>query len=220
MPATLPDIIHVDKKNPTVDSPNSSFEIPFYKDNEYLANLENFVSFIKSVESLVRRHDDYKKYIVYIREVVGLDRCQVLGNIHSADEKEHTKLEMHHGPILTLFDLAVIITDWALVNRQKVTTFKIAEILLNEHFNNNVQVTMLSTTIHEQVHEGNVWLNMKQAFGDIHTFITKYKDGLDRTHIEKINRYIEKSIERDSYHNGVLELNEFVKSWNSENMGE
>lgn len=216
----LPDIkFSGGSKNPTVDSDNSEFEIPFYKDDEYHANLENFTSFIKAVESLVRRHPDYKKYIKYLREEIGLNRCQVLGNIESEDEKANVKIEMHHGPILTLFDLSAIITDWALFNKKKITTYSIADILLEEHFNNNIQVVMLSTTIHEQVHEGNVWLNINQAFGDLNTFLEKYQDGLDATHITKINNYIIKSLENESYHNGVLELDTHVKNWNKLNGG-
>lgn len=220
MAKQLPDIDYTGgKRNPVIDSDNSDFEIPFYKDSEYHANLENFVSFIKAVESLVRRHPDYKKYIKYLREEIGLNKCQVLGNLESEDEKENLKIEMHHGPILTLFDLAVILTDWALINDKKVTTFYIADLLLEEHFNNNIQVVMLSTTIHEQVHEGNVWINLNQAFGDLSTFLEKYQDGLDTTHISKINNYIEKSIEKDSYHNGVLELDKQVKNWSKLNGG-
>lgn len=206
------------KKNPVLDSPTEEFEIPFYKDNDYFSSLENFVSFVKSVEMLVRRSDDYTKYIKYLREDIGLTRCQVLSNIDTDDdEKMHTKIEMHHGPVLTLFDLAAIITDWAIAKDKKITTFYIADLLLQEHFNNNIQVVMLSTTIHEQVHENNIWINMNQAFGNLSAFIDKYFEGLNITHINKINDYIERSITNDSFHNGVLTLSDQVKNWNKLN---
>ncbi len=214
----LPNIEHKGgNKNPVVDSPTEEFEIPFYKDEEYFFSLDNFVSFVKSVESSVRRHDDYKKYIKYLREEVGLTRCQVLSNIETEDEDVHTKIEMHHGPILTLFDLASIITDWAIAKGKKITTFYIAELLLQEHFNNNIQVVMLSTTVHEQVHAGNVWININQAFGNLSAFIDKYFEGLNISQIKKINDYIERSISNDSYHNGVLTLDKQVKNWNKIN---
>lgn len=207
-------------KNPVMDSPTEEFEIPFYKDNDYFVSLENFVSFVKAVESLVRRSDDYTRYIKYLREDVGLTKCQVLSNIETEEDEDehiHTKIEMHHGPVFTLFDLAAILTDWAIANEKKITTFYIADLLLDEHFNNNVQVVMLSTTIHEQVHEGNVWINLNQAFGNLSAFIDKYMDGLNISHIKKINDYIERSIQHDSYHNGVLTLGDQVKSWNTIN---
>ncbi len=49
--------------NPTIDSDDALYSLNFYKDVEYLAPLENFVSFVKSCEKLVRISPDYKKYI-------------------------------------------------------------------------------------------------------------------------------------------------------------
>ena len=51
------------KKNPTVDSETSLYALPYYKDAEYFANLDNFVGFVKAVESLVRTSKYYKRYI-------------------------------------------------------------------------------------------------------------------------------------------------------------
>lgn len=120
---------------------------------------------------------------------------------------------MHHGPVYTLFDYAYIITNWAINTNKKITTFYIAELILKEHFLNNVQIVMLSKTIHEQVHEGNIFISMHQAFGDLNTFVNRYKAGMDITMIKKLNKYIEKSIKYGSFDKGVLELNRTVKDW-------
>lgn len=203
-------------KNPTIDSETAEFELPFYKDAEYFANLDNFVSFIKSIEKLVRTSEYYKRYIAYIRNDIGLNCCQVLSNIQP-DEEDNTELEMHHGPILTLFDYAAIITDYLLYTGKKITTFMVADLVLEEHFNNNVQVVMLSKTVHEQVGENVIFINLKQAFGDLNAFLKKYKNGLHEEQIEKINRYIELSQRYDSFDKNVLELKGFVKNWAKEN---
>lgn len=203
-------------KNPTIDSETAEFELPFYKDAEYFANLDNFVSFIKSVEKLVRTSEYYKRYIAYIKNDIGLNCCQVLSNIQP-DEEDNTELEMHHGPILTLFDYAAIITDYLLYTGKKITTFMVADLVLEEHFNNNVQVVMLSKTVHEQVGENVIFINLKQAFGDLNAFLKKYKNGLHEEQIEKINRYIELSQRYDSFDKNILELKGFVKNWAKEN---
>lgn len=203
-------------KNPTIDSETAEFELPFYKDAEYFANLDNFISFIKSVEKLVRTSEYYKRYIAYIRNDIGLNCCQVLSNIQP-DEEDNTELEMHHGPILTLFDYAAIITDYLLYTGKKITTFMVADLVLEEHFNNNIQVVMLSKTVHEQVGENVIFINLKQAFGDLNAFLKKYKNGLHEEQIEKINRYIELSQRYDSFDKNVLELKGFVKNWAKEN---
>lgn len=221
--ANLPNIDYKKpNKNPTVESPASFTVLPFYKDLDYFASSNNLVSFIKAVEKLVRTHDDYKLYKSKLFGI-GLTYCQVLSNIDERDfmdEEDHNNttnkslLEMHHGPVFTLFDIAYIIINWAIkTERRDITTFKIAEIILAEHFNNNVQVVMLSKTVHEQVHEGNIFISFHQAFGDLNAFVKKYEKGLDTIMIKKLNKYIERSIEYGSFDKGVLELNRTVKDW-------
>jgi hypothetical protein len=203
-------------KNPTIDADTSLFEIPFYKDVEYFSNLDNFVGFVKSVERMVRTSNYYSRYIKYLKEDIGLTACQVLSNI----EDEYADIEMHHGPILTLFDYASIITDWMLATNKKINTFRVADILLEEHFNNNIQVVMLSKTVHEQVHENNIYINLNQAFGDLNAFLKKYRSGLHPEQIQKINKYIESSTQYESFDKGVLDLTGFVKKWKKENEDE
>ena len=200
-------------KNPTIDSETSLYMIPFYKDAEYFANLDNFISFVKAVESMVRSSKFYKRYIKYIKEDVGLNFCQVLSNIKQTDESKLVEIEMHHGPILTLFDYVSIVVDHMLANNKKINSFIVADIVLQEHFANNVQVVMLSKTVHEEVHEGNIFLNMKHAFGDLNSFLFRYKDGLSEDQINKINNYIRLCEQYDSFDKQTLKLAENIKKW-------
>lgn len=202
--------------NPTIDAEDSEYELPFYKDADYFTNIDNFVGFIRAVERQVRTSNYYSRYVKYIKEDVGLRHCQVLSNIEEEmvdGGKSKGILEMHHGPILTLFDYVAIITDHLLVNGKKVNTYIVSDILLQEHYNNNVQVVMLSKTVHEQVHENNIFINLNQGFGDISRFLKKYGDGLQADQIKKINDYIEKSKKYDSFDNNVLRLDGAIKKW-------
>lgn len=201
------------KKNPTIDSDSSQYMLPFYKDADYLSNLDNFVAFIKAVEHLVRTSKHYSRYIKYIRDDIGLNFCQVLSNIKIDEPDALTKLEMHHGPILTLFDYASIITDWMLAHNKKITTFNVADRLLDEHFKNNIQVVMLSETVHQLVHTGSIFLNVKHAFGDLKTFIEKYRDGVSDEYIERINKYLDSCSKYESFDKHTLDLHETVKHW-------
>lgn len=202
------------KKNPTIDAETSLFELPFYKDADYLANLDNFVEFVKAVERMVRTSKYYSRYIKYLKEDMGLNFCQVLSNIQVMDEKDNTKIEMHHGPILTLFDYVAIVTDDQLAKGKPVSTFRIADIVLQEHFENHVQVVMLTETVHQLVHDGKVFLNMKHAFGDLQAFLDKYRDGVSDEYISKINKYIERSERYDSFDKQTLDLGKTPMSWN------
>ena len=114
---------------------------------------------------------------------------------------------MHHGPIFTLFDLCAIELEYFLVKKWKITTMRIADAVLTEHQKNRIQVVMLSSTIHEEVHNGNIFINRHQAFGDINAYLKKYGHVLTDDYKEKVNRYIDRSLLNDSNDFGVLELN-------------
>lgn len=207
------------KQNPILDSDNSLYELPFYKDADYFFNIDNYIFFIKAVERLVRSSTYYSRYIAHLKKDKGLDFCQVKGNIQEDEETGKKELiEMHHGPILTLFDCVAIVTDYLIYKKEKITTFKVADIIIDEHFNYNIQTVMLCKTVHEQVHANNIFLNMKQGFGNINKFLEKYSEGIQPEQIYKINKYIELSQKYDSFDKDVMKLNKNVTKW-SKNLG-
>ena len=95
MPKNLPDIEYItgEKHNPIVDSPRGLYQIPLYKGVEYFANIDSYVNFIKGCEKQVRINDRYKKYIYYLKHVIGLNHCQVLPDIEP-DEKGKIEIEI------------------------------------------------------------------------------------------------------------------------------
>lgn len=204
MAKTLPDIIYNHSKiTHIVDSKNSPYHIPYYKDTEYFSNYESYISFIKGVEKLVRQNDRYRKYINYLKKEVKLNRCMVLKNIDDLD----ADIEMHHGPIFTLFDICAIVLEYYILKKWKISTPRIADTVLEEHQKNRVQIVMVSTTVHEEIHSGNIFINYKQAYGDLESFLKKYHDALSEEYKQQINRYIDKSLLQDSTDFGVLDLN-------------
>lgn len=205
MPETLPDIIYEKLKTmPTIDSPNAMYQIPFYKDADYLDNIESRINFIKACEKLVRTNDRYSKYINYLKKVVGLDHCQVMPGISDND----APIEMHHGPILTLFDYCDIVLEYFILKKWKITTFRIADYVLDEHWKNRIQVVMLSETSHQEVHEREIFINYRQGFGDIAAFVKKHRDAISDLYVDKIDRYIDKSMQYDSNDFGIFKLSD------------
>jgi hypothetical protein len=107
------------------------------------------------------------------------------------------------------------VVDWLLYFDKKINTFIVSDIILQEHFNNNIQGVMLSKTVHEEVHTNNIFINLHQAFGDLTTFLKKYKEGLHDEQISKINQYILISEKYDSFDNHVLDLKDNIKKWSN-----
>lgn len=199
-------------ETPTVDSDNSDFYLPFDKAEDFFAMYENEIAFYRGVEKLVRTDDFYKKYIKYLIDVVGMKCCQVMSNIEVEDNSKVT-FEMHHGPILTLFDITMILCNWYRHNGIPITTFDVADKILEEHHKNRVRVVLVTKTVHTQIHEGNIILNYNQGFGDTESFLELYKDGVTRDIRNRINKYIEWCKEHNSYDNDVLSIATKLKKW-------
>lgn len=208
MPKELPNITYdTSGKTAIVDSFSSLYNIPFEKPMEFFSSLESRNNFIKGCEKLVRINDRYSKYINYLKKQVKLNYCQVLKGLTDED----CTIEMHHGPIFTLYDYCDIIVNWYLKKGYKLTTFRVADTVLEEHLKNRIQVVMLSITMHEEVHARDIFINTKQAWGNLGKFIKIYGDGIDNDLREKYNRYMDRSMMMDSTDYDLLELNPMIK---------
>lgn len=210
MERELPGIIYKSRdeytnfNTPIIDSNESMYQIPFEKDSAYFSNPESLTAFAKACENLIRTNKRYKKYINYLKTEVKLDHCQVLTDLNDED----CDIEMHHGPIFTLYDICIIMIRYFLHRGWAITTYDIAKKVLDEHFNNNIQVVMLSSTIHEDVHNRNIFINYRQAFGDLNKFITKYGCVFGDDYREKFNRYVDRSLMEESSDYGILDFSE------------
>ncbi|MEI2419062.1 hypothetical protein V6O07_02215 [Arthrospira platensis SPKY2] len=188
-----------------------NFVLPFYQNKKTLKSLDNLNKFIKGVERLVRTNSRYDRYKHWLMEEKGLDFCQIHPNIKADD----APLEMHHGPILTLYDICTIIVN-ALLERgyKDLTTFKVAKIVLDEHFEHNLPVVMLCEDCHDIFHSGGyIYINPKQSFGNLKRFLKKWRDGIDKEMEMIIEKNLKIAKECESNDNGVLTASA-GKSWN------
>ena len=210
MPKVLPNIDYKkDNVIPIVDAYSSMYQIPLYKTDDFFSNIESYVNFIKGCERIIRGCDKYRKYIYYLKNVIGLKNCQVLPNI-TPDEKGKIEIEMHHGPIFTLYDYCEIILEYFMLKKWKISTFRIADTVMEEHQKNHIQVVMLSATVHEEVHNRNIFINYNQAFGDLNAFIDKYGIAINDQLRDKLNRYIDRSLAYDSNDFNIFKLSEKI----------
>ena len=118
MPESLPDILY-DKISgiPCVDSPNSMYQIPFYKEGDYFESIESRVNFVSQCERLIRSNDRYSKYKNYLIKIVGLDHSQVIPGCTMTEGSRDMMLEMHHGPVFTLYDITDIVVEYFLLKK-------------------------------------------------------------------------------------------------------
>ena len=209
----IPDIDTYDNDNPTLISPNAFYELPFYQTRDTLMDVEVYKRFLDNAISRFRSSRTYKNYKSYLYGL-GMDKCQFHGNINS----EMASIEMHHN-MLTIFDIALIITEHTLNTVGRITTFDLVNLLKAEHINNRVQLVMLSLTPHQLYHnEPDFFIHPDMCFGNWAEFLEKYKYGITQDVAFKILFYLKRAIEFGSSNdNKLLELRDSVYDWSSLN---
>lgn len=187
-------------------------EIMYLKDAEYFMDSVNVSKFVKAVEKMVRTSKDYSAFISTLKNQYGLTFSQISKYITDED----TAIEMHHGPLFTLYDIAEVITFHFLKTGQRINTFTVSNKVMQEHWDRNVQVMFVSITEHEGIHNKDIFINHTQCFGDINGFIKKYIDALSDDQKYKIWNYYNLCKNNEafskSFDTGLLDL-EYVQKY-------
>lgn len=201
-----PDIFMHNDANPTLVSPNSPFEVPFGQTRDTLLDVEAYKHFLDNAIQRFRRGKTYKHYKGHLMGM-GLNRCQYHSNIRSSEEEEMATIEMHHH-VMTIFDVALIITEHVLNTYGCITTFDLVEILKIEHTQHRICTVMLSKTAHQLYHnDPNFYIPISMGFGDWNEFLSKYRTGITRDIALKIMYMVKKDLESsESNEQNTLQL--------------
>lgn len=202
------EIRYVDDSTKSIESINDPNDyITLWKDLEYFDDGTKYTKFIKQCEQGVRRSKEYKAFINYIKNILGFDFCMVSSHIYGND----ATIEMHHGPIFTLYDIVMVVLEYFIKKNKRISTFRIVDCVIDEHFDLCVQVVMLAITNHEAVHNKDLFLNVRQGIGDLNSFILKYKDYLTDIQKYKIWYYINMCKSNPSFDKGYLDIQKIEK---------
>jgi hypothetical protein len=191
--------------------------LPFNKKDKYFSNPTDLIKFIQDVEKVIRTSKEYTNYIRYLKEEVGLHSCSLFREI----DDSKAPIEMHHGPIFTLYDIVEIQIAHLYRNGDAINSYRLAHNILKDHWNNIIQVIMLCKTAHTAIHNLNgikdkkkYFLSADAAWGDINAFIEKYHDAFSINHYNKLKDYInnyhiyksdEANKDTELFHNKITE---------------
>lgn len=181
--------------------------ISLHKDTDYFQDEVAYTRFVKSCETSIRTSPDYKVFISFIKKVLGINFCQASSHIYDTD----ATIEMHHGPIFTLFDIVSVVLNHHMKVGKKINTLRITDAVLQEHFDLRVQVVMLAVTNHEAAHNRDLFLHVNQGIGNITEFIDFYKGCLDDIQKYKIWNYINMCKANPSFDRGYLDVDHISK---------
>jgi len=171
--------------NLSIVSPKSYYKLPFYVTAFYEEG--EFTKFVKNIEKDVRKSDEYSTYLWNLRNL-GLESCSFLGNVND----ENATIEFHHYPF-TLYDIVATVVEKRLYNKEHTSTFLVAAEVLKLHFDNKVGLIPLSTTVHELVHAGEIFINLNQVYGNFQQFVNEYEKYIPLEAKNAYNKVVEAS---------------------------
>lgn len=162
-----------------LDSDNIFYSLPFGINSEVTS--KHYTRFIKACERVIRSNKDYSLYLESLREVDILSKDAFLKNLTS----NVVEIQLHHYPI-TLFNICHYVTNQLFTQYEYVTTFMVADEVINLHFQNKVGLVGLSTTMHEIEHITGLPIIERQIYGDWKYFLDFELTESDKLKVEAL----------------------------------
>lgn len=178
---------------------------PNMKDDSWKEDEKSLDQTIKRIERFVRTSYEYREYVSFLKEEIDMNQCAFLNAVDRKEEKG-VSIEIHHAP-LTLYDITAIIFNYMQINEIEPTPFEIADEVMKAHFEGLIGLVPLSLTVHELVHNSDVFIPVDRVYGDIKGFYDRYKDGFTHDHKEllKENIRVTKQLNNEKYTPAILE---------------
>ena len=188
----FPEVIQYQNTNPTVCSQESEYDLFFYMTKDTLIDTELFRSFITNAITRFRRSKYYKDYKSYLMSI-GLNRSQTLGNITD----DMADLELHNN-FLTIYDIAIMITEHVINTVGMISTFDLIQILILAHQNNWIPIVFLDETSHEMFHSDiEAFLPPSMCFGQWWVLLYEFRFGITLDVARKVMLYINRYYKED-----------------------
>ena len=146
--------------------------------------------FINRMKRYIRTSMEYRDYIAFLRDNIGMDACAFFNNISKSNGKR-VRIEVHHEP-LRLHDLVAIVIEKYEQEGIPLNDMMISEEVMKLHYRNQVGLIPLSKTLHQVVHKSDkLVIPAYMIYGDYNQFVKEYGDYMDEFQIGKIEKMIE-----------------------------
>lgn len=154
------------------------------------------VKFIKTTERIVRSSQEYKDYIYYLRKEIDMTQCSFFNNVNNKDYRK-ISIEIHHEPF-TLFDITQTVLNKFLLTGLPINYFKISEEVMKLHYQGRVGLVPLSSTVHQLVGEGKLFIPLQNVYGDFISFLEEYDQFIpdDTKSVLEIKLKMSKEVEK------------------------
>jgi len=150
----------------TLTSPNNPFSLSLRVENFY--SEKDYDKFVKNVERLVRYSCEYRQWVAYIIEILGVRQCAMTEELLSECD-----IEIHHHPI-NLYTVCNAVISSYINKGKKFCSYDIATDVIELHFRNKIGYVPLLSDIHKKFHGGFQDIPIEFVSGDYKYIIDTY----------------------------------------------
>lgn len=149
-------------------------EIPKYDGYEFdIFDEKDFEKYIYYIEKIVRNSFEYRRFIRFLRENVGMDKCSFMENVNNI-ETFNVQIHLHHHPF-DLNSITKIVFRRRFEAKECLETEAVAKEVMWIHSNLLVGLIPLCETVHELVHNFYLFIPIDDVLGMVDEFIGLYK---------------------------------------------
>ena len=163
------------------------------KSMEYFVNINKSKDrdkFVKRIERIVRGSMEYKDYIKFLKEHIGLDSCIFFQKVTNGNKNKQKRIsiEIHHEPF-TLYDIVNVVVQNYIDEGLPLNDLLIADEVMELHYANKVGLVPLSKTAHQVVHNSvKLIVPLNMCYGTYSEFLEEYEPYIDDSLYEKLER--------------------------------
>lgn len=167
---------------------------------------KEFNAYIKDLKKFVRNSFEYKTLLIpFLRNYMGMDHCSYLTNLTN-ESKNKIKIEIHHDPLDLETICRVVFRKRAHLG-ESISIPAVAYEVLWCHFSLLVGLIPLSETVHELVHNGNIFINPNKVYGFYKQFINRYFDYFEAEELEVLDKIADKANQPEQDYSTLLQTN-------------
>lgn len=172
------------------DIPECDFQVYNLEDDK------EYDKYIKTIEKEVRKSIEYRRFIKYLRDYMGMNKCAFLKGV-SNTETFDIKIEIHHYPF-TLRDICEIVYRKRSYFNDSLEVQMVAKEVMICHYRLIVGLISLSETVHQLAHSGRLFIPVDRVLGRYNIFIEYYKDFCTPEQLDTLDRIEKYTIENAS----------------------
>lgn len=162
----------------------------------------SYEKMIKKIEKVVRNSYEYREYVKFLKEEIDMNECSFFKGL----TRDDVRIEIHHAPF-TLYDITSIVFYYMQVNNFHYSVLDVAEEVMKLHYEGMVGLIPLSLTVHDLVHEGDVFIPVDCVYGNVSGFVKKYKNYMTEDQKNLLLKNIEETnkLNNEKYNPSILE---------------